>query len=242
MAQYEKGPGSTVINMSLKSVAPIKGFSFVLITGVTFTDCGWDGLPTQAEFSRLYKVSDSVERVVNKNGKAILAGTFTYQCQRVDYYYVNDTSNVRQLLNEMYSSSFGEYVPYINFRADTTWNVYLSFLYPNDEILDYMSNEKVVSGLQKAGDRLEKPRQVDHWIYFKNDIDLNCFTSYAKQNGFKIEESGKLDTTAPMGYKLRISRVDSVGLTTICKVTSELRKQAKRCNGDYDGWETFVIK
>ena len=54
MAQYEKGVGSTVINMDLKSNAPDKNYRFLLSTGVHFNDCTNDLFPSQAEFQKLY--------------------------------------------------------------------------------------------------------------------------------------------------------------------------------------------
>ena len=86
MAQYEKGVGSTVINMGLKSKAPDKSFPFLLSTGVHFNDCSNDGFPSQAEFQKLYVVSDSVKKLVDLTVSNIMAGTFTYQCERKDYY------------------------------------------------------------------------------------------------------------------------------------------------------------
>jgi hypothetical protein len=43
-------------------------------------------------------------------------------------------------------------------------------------------------------------------------------------------------------YQLQISRTDSVETSYISKITIELRKKAKELNGEYDGWETFVVK
>ncbi len=43
-------------------------------------------------------------------------------------------------------------------------------------------------------------------------------------------------------YKLQISRIDKVDISSISKLTLELRKQAVHCNGEYDGWETFLVK
>lgn len=242
MATYEKGPGSTLLNMSLKTVAPIKDFYYILITGVTFPKCNADGLPMPEQFPTLYAISDSVQSILSRNYTFLLAGTFTYQCQRLDYYYLKDTTGTRELLNNLYSNKFKDYNPYINLKEDKSWDSYLTFLYPSEEILEYMGDQKVVLSLQNAGDKLEKPRQVDHWIYFNSESDLRCFLSFVKKNGFKIETNEKVTGSTQIKYKLQISRVDSVSLNAISAITLSLRVEAKKCNGDYDGWETFVIK
>jgi Family of unknown function (DUF695)/Regulator of ribonuclease activity B len=241
LAQYEKSAGSVMINMALKNVAPIKAYPFVVITGVTFKDCPTDGFPSKREFKNLYQISDSVKTIIEKSTASIITGSFTYQCERLDYYYVTDTTWLRQRLTNMYKTRFPNYTPYINIKADRNWSGYLDFLYPNEETLDYMGNQKVIMALQNAGDKLVKPRSVDHWAYFKTENDRNCFVSYLTKNKFTVtskDSNGK----APFSLSLHFSRIDKVDLSSISKVTLELGRQASQCNGDYDGWETVVLK
>jgi hypothetical protein len=195
MAQYEKGRGSTVINMALKSKAPDKSFRFLLSTGVHFDDCSNEGFPSQAEFQKLYIVSDSVKNLVDLNSLNIIAGTFTYQCERKDYYYLKDTNNIRQNLSAMYKKQFPVYQPIINISEDASWEAYLTFLYPNEETMEYMSNEKVLIKLQEAGDKLDKERLVDHWLYFSDAKSRESFIVYAKAKDFKIESKEMRDGT-----------------------------------------------
>ncbi|HWI93659.1 MAG TPA: DUF695 domain-containing protein [Flavisolibacter sp.] len=240
MAQYEKGVGSTVINMGLKSKAPDKSFRFLLSTGVHFSDCNSDGFPSQAEFQKLYVISDSVKRIVDLNVSNIMAGTFTYQCDRKDYYYIKDTNNIRLKLSALYKKQFPGYQPIINIREDASWEAYLTFLYPNEETMEYMNNEKVVTKLREAGDKLDKERQVDHWLYFSNAKSRDSFIVYAKAKDFKIESKETREGAKP--FQLHISRVDIVDLPSISKLTLELRREARKYDGDYDGWEAFVVR
>jgi Family of unknown function (DUF695)/Regulator of ribonuclease activity B len=241
MAKYDKGPGSTMLNMALKRIAPIKNLPFIVVTGVKFKDCNADGFPTEKEFVTLYKVSDSVKAIMDGATKNNLAGTFTYQCERLDYYYVADTTRIREKLRKLYDVHFKSYTPYTNIKTDKEWQFYLEFIYPNEETRETMANQKVVIKLQEAGDKLDKPRQVDHWIYFPTEKDRNCFVPYLVQHNFKIE-TGEKRADSKERIKLHILRTDKVDLPSINKLTLELRKEAKKCNGDYDGWETFVIK
>ncbi|MGZ8553364.1 MAG: hypothetical protein ACXWV8_08160, partial [Chitinophagaceae bacterium] len=59
LAQYEKGPGSTVVNMGIKNMAPDKNLPFLFSAGVNFTNCTTDGFPTSDEFGNLNGISDS---------------------------------------------------------------------------------------------------------------------------------------------------------------------------------------
>ncbi|PSL29767.1 DUF695 domain-containing protein [Chitinophaga ginsengisoli] len=238
-AQYDQGAGNTIFDKGLKQTAPVSGYPFVLITGVKFKDCA-NGVPTENELSHLYTISDSVYATVTTLVKNIMAGTFTYQCERLEYYYVTDTTNIREHLTKLYQKHFSAYDPYINIKPDKDWDAYLKFLYPNEETLEYMQNEKILMTLEKQGDKLEKERRVNHWINFTSEKDIDCFIPYATKQGFKVETKGK-DTKSEL-LKLRISRTDKVDLPSISSITSALRKEAKKCNGIYNGWETAVVK
>jgi len=240
LAQYDKGVGSVIVDMGVKDMAPVARLPFMIITGVKFDDCKADGMPSTNEFDHLYVVSDSVKLKINNLVENKLVGTFTYQCERLDYYYVKDTVGLRQVLSALYSTRFERYQPYISFREDKSWKGYLDFLYPNEVIFEYMKNQKVLIGLQESGDDFEKSRKVDHWLYFATEQGRECFIEYATKNKFIIETKEKTVTDLP--FKLQISRTDKVTLPEISAITLELRKQVRKCKGKYDGWETFVVK
>lgn len=241
LAQYEKGPGSTVVNMDIIKIAPDKTLPFLFSAGVIFTNCTGDGFPVSAEFSNLNTISDSIITLLNRLVKNTSVGTFTYQCQRREYFYVPDTAGLRQQISSLISTRFPAYTATFNIKPDKEWEAYLTFLYPSETIMEYIKNEKVLMQLSKAGDKLDKPRQVDHWLYFKKDEDRNCFIRYANQQHYKIGTKETFPDRA-FPFKLNISRIDKVNIASISKITLELEHEAKKCHGDYDGWETFVIK
>lgn len=240
LASYNGKPGSTVINMGLKSDAPLAKFPYVLVTGVRYTNCLEDGFPGEGELDRLHIISDSLDAALEPAFNVKKAGTFTNNCERLQYYYLSDTMGVRNKLQQLYASVFGGYETNINIKVDREWTYYLEFLYPNETIREYMSNQKVLDALLKAGDNLEAARKVDHWAYFKTTKDLDCFQATVKAMGFEIEESGK-NKKSPMPFRLQFSRNDKIDLSSISAITTDLRKKAAGCFGDYDGWETFVI-
>ncbi len=241
MGQYEKGPGSTILDMSVKDKAPVKALPFLLVTGINFENCNNDGLPEQAAFSQLYKVSDAVKLCVDSAVENVFAGTFTYQCERLDYYYIKDTTGIRNRLNKLYADSFTGSKFYTNIKVDKIWQAYLDFLYPNALSHEFMLNEKLLKKLQEAGDQSDKERPVDHFLYFATEIDQQCFIPYILKQRFKIVVKEKTDDSK-RPYKLQISRTDKVDLSSISAITIDLKRVVMKCNGEYDGWETAVVK
>jgi uncharacterized protein (TIGR01619 family) len=241
MARYKNKPGSISLNMGLKSVAPVKDLPYMLVTGISFKNCNEEGMPSKREFINLYKISDSVTSIVDQLGKNKLAGSFTYLCQQLHYFYISDTANMRQSLTTLYKEKFPLYIPYISIKKDSAWANYLEFLYPNEESFEFMQNQKITVALQNGGDKLVKSRPIDHWLYFKTEADRNCFIMYATLQKFKMGAKEKV-AIPKTPFKLSLSRTDKADAASISKITIELKKQAKKCNGEYGGWETFVVK
>lgn len=239
LAQYEKGAGSTVLNMGLYATAPNKAYAYLLIVTVPFKECK-DGFPLDSQLTELYRISDSLERTITNTQQNVFAGTFTYQCEREHYFYLHDTTRVRKALTKMCREQFAAIPVRIKIKPDPSWDNYLHFLYPNEETRDYMADTKVVMSLGNAGDKLEKARKVDHWLYFSSEADRSCFTTYLAGKGFKVESTEKVNKKEKP-YSLQISRTDKVNIDNIHPIIRELRKHAKLCKGDYDGWETLVV-
>jgi hypothetical protein len=240
-ATYKKGTGSTLVDLSLKRAAPLHNLPYVVVTGVMCKDCEPDGMPVKSEFPKLYIMSDTVKAKMDKLVENRMVGTFTYHCDRLDYYYVADTSRIRERLTRLYQVYFPAYKPYIIIKTDRDWKVYKDILYPSEENEERMENEKVVIKLAEGGDHLELDRPVTHWLNFTSEKDRNCFMTYAGTQRFVLETYEKMLETEKL-YKLKIIRPDLVDLNSITKITLTLRQQAKKCNGFYEGWEAPIVK
>lgn len=130
-AQYDQGTCNIIFNKGLKQTVPDSGYPFVLITSVKFKDCD-KGIPTEQEQSNLDRASDSVYANVTRLVKNIMAGTFTYQCERKEYYYVADTTQIRDRLTALYKKYFSAYDANIIIKLDKDWDIYRKLLHPNE--------------------------------------------------------------------------------------------------------------
>lgn len=239
--QYETGPGTVFLNMDLIEVAPQKHLPYLVLTGVSYEACRKDGLPEDEELHHLNEISAQVGGAVAALTKTEIAGTFTSQCKRLDYLYVRDTLQLRNKLMALYTGKYPSYRYHISIRPDQGWEGYLRFLYPKEEVFEAMANEKILHPLRLAGDQLDKPRLVDHWLFFANSQDREQFMKYAAAEKFKIEGTGYLKD-AELPYQLQISRTHPIAPAAINPLTLALRRKAKALNGSYDGWETLVQK
>jgi len=138
ITKYGDRPGSILLDMSLKRSAPDSTLPFLFAAGVKYQDCTDKGLPTPIELQRLNIISDSVIAVVNRTIKNKLAGTFTFQCVRRDYFFVKDTAGLREKVTAEIRKYFIAYTPTFHIKRDAQWEAYTNFLYPSDSTLKHM--------------------------------------------------------------------------------------------------------
>jgi hypothetical protein len=238
---YDGGIGSVLVNMSLKHEADFSKYPLLLVTGPNCIKCDTSGLPAKEEFEKLDKILDQSEIVISSKTAYLNAGVFTYNNHRLGYYYIKDSIGVRNVLKKMYHDKYPGYKYVIDISADKEGKAYKEFLYPNDTIYEHILNLKVITRLLDADDKLDKPRPVTHWLYFETSADRNSFIPHAKMKGYTIQYLGKTGAGIHP-YELRIQHTTAVKADIIVPIIIELRNEAKKYNGDYDGWETTVAK
>jgi uncharacterized protein (TIGR01619 family) len=241
LADYAGKPGSTLVNLSLYERAPVSSHTFILVTGVKYVNCTPDGFPVDKEFDNLYKISNALSERLNVLTRPIMAGTFTFECERLDYYYLPDTTGIRSAISALYEEKFSAYNFTINIKKDQEWKGYFTFLYPNEVTQEYMANQKVLTALSNAGDKLSGARPLDHLAYFKDAKDMDCFIGVIKSKGFVVNRTST-ETKGNWKYYLYFSKQQNIDIHEISSVTLDLRKNAKHCGGHYDGWETQLMK
>lgn len=241
IADYDGKPGSTVLNMSIYDRTPIKSMPYIVITGLNPKEVDGSGFPTKSEFEVQYPFTDSLGVFMDKLVKNEMVGTFTSEGERLHYFYVSDTTGIRKSLITFYKKRFKKYTYYLNIKPDAEWKAYREFLYPNEFTREYMGNEKVIMQLMDSGDQLHKERPIDFWAYFKTDADRSKFIDFVTDKGFEITKEDK-DRSLDLPYSVQFTKDMAINIMDFTTLTLELRKKAAELNGDYDGWESVVVK
>ena len=242
IASYEDGiPGTTTLRMDLINVAPIENLKYVLVTGITYETNREDGFPEEASYSFLHKFGDEILELLKKETETILVGSFMHNKERLEYFYIKEPKDIKEKIENYFQTNFPDKKFYLNIKEDVKWEYYKNFLYPNEEILNFMADQSVIKNLLKAGDDLTKKRRVDHWLYFDSEADRDKCKEKLLSNKFKIESVNFNKEVSP-SYELQIWRIDFVDLNSFYPLRTELTKIAEEFNGEYDGWETSIVK
>jgi hypothetical protein len=150
MASYENDmPGSTRVNLGLQQRAPVAGYPHLIVTGTKYSRSAGQGLPEIADLDRLNALAEKVKATIEAISPAIYAGTFTHQYEQLHYVYVKDTTGIDAALRGMYERACPGCAIYVNVKSDPAWLGYTSFLYPNQQTLDFHRDELIKIGIVK---------------------------------------------------------------------------------------------
>jgi hypothetical protein len=137
LASYKAGPGTIRVDLALRKVAPVEGYSHVLVTGVTYATTQKDRLPAAKDLERLNKISDAVAAAVAKKTPSIYAGTFTHNFEQLNYIYVRNTDGLEKVVGNVYAKLCAGCKTYTNVKSDPSWSAYRDFLFPNEATRKY---------------------------------------------------------------------------------------------------------
>ncbi|HKP23860.1 MAG TPA: ribonuclease E inhibitor RraB [Dongiaceae bacterium] len=106
---------------------------------------------------------------------------------------------------------------------------------------DRSQNEDVIAVLIENGDALDQPRPIEHWAYFPTEEGRARFIAYIEPRYANIACSLN-PMSAGKEYGVTFSHTGTPDADSITEITSALSLAAESCGGDYDGWETQVIR
>ncbi len=235
MAKFGDKPGSVLVDMALLPDAPDRKYPNLVITGPRAHHCNNQGLPDREEIEQLEEILDATNNFLTGVTPKILVGTFTYNCERLNYYYVKDTTGIRNALRRMYDRGFRDYNYVIRISSDPGWITYRSFLYPNDETLNWMENDKIISKMLQHGDSLTTQRDITFDLSFRSDTDRRSFAALAISKGYKAEKYTDPKTPSD-AYGLTVSKYAFVKMDFLTSTTSELKSESRKHHGVYNGW------
>jgi uncharacterized protein (TIGR01619 family) len=232
-------PGSFYLDIGLIQIAPLDKMPNFFYVSLKMNDPREDGLSSNREYEKLIEIEDALVKSLKDKHDIVYAGRLTSNGTRDFYFYTSDTLLIEKTISESLVQ-FPNYEYDFEIKDNKDWSYYLNFIYPNPRQLQKISNRRVVELLEKNGDKLIEPREVNHWIYFKTPEGREKYIEKVKEKGFKIEDFDNIDDNKDFKYRLRISRVDKVGQKDVDDYALYLWELANELDGDYDGWESSI--
>ncbi|MCI0337592.1 MAG: ribonuclease E inhibitor RraB [Acidobacteria bacterium] len=101
------------------------------------------------------------------------------------------------------------------------------------------ADQKVLDQLRAAGSDMSKLHEMEFYLYFPDPELANLVANRIKAEGFAVEVKKAPHRPAWMCYVTRRMVPDGVRIAIIGKRFTEL---AEEFDGEYDGWETSLVR
>lgn len=234
-------PATVALDMGVTEEVNIEDYQTVVIIKLQLKNPDERGFPSEFESKLLEKINNDIDNLINLN-RYLNVGRQTSDGFREHIYYTseNDPKMLLKAADQVLRSNKYEFEVY-SIDEEELWECYFEYLYPNRYQMQHIDNADILEHLNKLGDKLVLPRAVEHWIHFNDQNKMNEFINTIKTEGFIIEKrSSNLDED--FEFTLLISRIDKVDFDSIDELTDFLIEVSESFDGEYDGWETLVIK
>lgn len=237
MARLGSKPASVLVDMDAARSAPDKLMPYLVVTGPKAAKCpGKTGIPDTGDIARMERILDLTTAFMSGVTAKKLVGTLTYNCERLNYYYVKDTTAVRNALIRLYANNYPSWEYTLKIKPEPQWATYRTFLYPDSAALSWMGNNRQMTAMLEAGDDLLSPRPILHTVYFKTDSGRSSFLKYATLQGFAMHTRHDAPTTA-LPYELVVQHTGRVIMDSVMAQQAILSVASKQYEGYYKGWE-----
>lgn len=238
----ENTAASILLDMGIAAEGPDATRPWLLRIALILKDPQENGMITRDEHITISPIEEAIIDAIISACDAVHVGTMTFSGRRDNSFYAATSEGFDQAVQSL-TEAFPDY----SIRSDATenadWSYYFGLLYPNPYEKQSMDNRSVLYNLHESGDSLEKERLVSHWAYFPNPQSRAQFIAAVQEQGYTIEqESEAEEENAPNPFGVQIDRVDHVDQASIDQITIELYDLAQSLEGNYDGWETFVVR
>jgi len=238
MCRIEGAPASIRTNLALIEVAPLEGLTQRLQFYIKMQNPRPDGLSSNEEYPILCDIEDAIGDKAEATG-AVSAGVVKSEGFLELWFYTQNAKTLAKTCEEALQA-FEGYQSGYNIAEDPEWEDYFGFLYPDEFSYQTMQNRKVLMQLEKNGDKMEVPREIDHFIYFKEAAQQQAFAKEAEAKGFKVRfnDDEFVEDRKAEGkeypYMVEATREDSP--LAIDDIVWDLLELASPFEGNYDGW------
>ncbi len=240
MKPMDGAPSSVSFNVDVSNGSFMEDYGYLGFVKVFLHDPKDDGLMKEEESDEISFIEDSIEmeslryRIGKYVGRIVTQGSvnFIYYL-KYDFEWENAVNDAMRKF-EGYKYEFGA-------RVDMQWEVYYKLLLPTAKEWQIIQNHRTCNMLEEAGDNLRLKRAIEHKIYFNSPEDREIYKEFIKSDGFKIQKEMEPTDEVTM-YGLQFYRIDTPYYYEIDELTMKIIDNGKIYGGEYDGWETSVVK
>lgn len=238
--EVEGRPATIMVDLGLAPGGPQADRPFLFRLKLQVLKPTPDGFPSNEENATLHALEDKLESIVCKALDAVYVGRITCDGSRDFFYYHNAEARIPALMSEL-----AALLKRRGFEADggreDGWEGYFDFLYPSAIEYQVMMNESVLNNLMEHGDDLQTARPINHFVYFLTPAARDAFVRDAARKGYALERNLDATKDSPRPGALLVHTAPATH-DVLREATIDLFQLAEKHDGEYDGFETVVVK
>lgn len=197
-----------------------------------------DGLPTREESEALAALDGQLAALITGHGGEYL-GRVTNNGARWMLALIPAEAAALEAALQAAAAEAG-YTAEVHMGDDPGKMVYWQDLYPSEDDRQVMADMEVQAVMRDRGDVPEKPRQIAHWTYFREETAARRFAAWAGENRYEgIVVTAPETSGAPL-WRVQMSHTGTLELQDISGHSLVIGRQARQAGGQYDGWEAPV--
>ena len=212
----------------------------VIVSSEERRHCRKNGFPDPDGIAEADLFSDTIDSVIRNKTPYAKVGMLTVNCLIYDFFYVKDTTGLKQSLRDALHQKFSHKKNKIGIEKDKKWDFYYGKLFPPEFTEDFVYNHDILFQLVANGDNLDKKRDVRHWLYFNKESNRNKFIQQVKKMDYRVD-SLAIDKKLRYPYELIIGKNEFVDPRSVNATTKMLNLLARNNRGIYDRWDTELI-
>ncbi|MBC8238054.1 MAG: DUF695 domain-containing protein [Helicobacteraceae bacterium] len=228
-------------NAGVSDIVPDTEYMYVAFVKIKLNKPKEDGLVIDEEADDVGFIEDrlEMESLRWRSGKYI--GRIISQGEVNFIYYLklnfewNDTVKAAM-------DNFEEYTYESGSRTDTEWEVYQKLLFPSLKEWQIIANHHSCDKLKEQGDNLMVDRAIEHKAYFSSEQDRQSFIDLIEAENFTNQKDMEVPFNKKIMYGVQFYRWDIPFYYNIDELTMKLIDLSDTCNGNYDGWESSLVK
>jgi uncharacterized protein (TIGR01619 family) len=202
------------VDLNLSEGAPHSCAGFMVYASLKVLKKSIEGFPMPSELSHLCKIEDQVLTALEVLDNTLFCGRVTTNGCRDLIFYVENPLKTLHLIEKV-MKNYPEYRYDKGWKEDKEWDLYFSFLFPNEKELNTIFNQRVIAQLEQNGTLLSEKRKITHTAFFNNEEERDNFILNAIDDLFKIESVVRDTTKTQLCWSVKISRYDLLDIENI---------------------------
>ncbi len=192
---------------------------------------------TQDEIEVFLEMKESIILTLEKNSMVKYVGQRQVDGWEELYFYSLNSKNLQKNIIKYLKENSLQFESGV--VRDTKWDFYTANLMPSELQYCFIESQKIVELLEEEGDKIDLPREVEHYAMFETATQKQRFIESTIENGFEFKDDISTDECE---HGVALTKVHNLQSEILNGEIKALYDKAKLEHGYYELWSTTLVE